>query len=114
MRFAAVVSLCLVLTGCGSYAPQSSKTSAPSAGKAAPAPGLASILYTIADNITGTAPCGTSAVSQMIGYVLTYTFPFTGPGTDPFYILRFAAGATGNAVPTAALLSVSGAGISAH
>ena len=47
-------------------------------------------------------------------YVLTYTFPFTGPGTEPFYMLRFAAGATGNAVPTAALLSVSGVGIAAH
>jgi hypothetical protein len=47
-------------------------------------------------------------------YVLTYTFPFTGPGTEPFYMLRFAAGATGNAVPAAALLSVSGNGIAAH
>jgi serine/threonine protein kinase, bacterial len=47
-------------------------------------------------------------------YVLTYTFPYTGPGTEPFYMLRFAAGATGNAVPTAALLSVSGVGIAAH
>ena len=47
-------------------------------------------------------------------YVLTYTFPFTGPGTEPFYMLRFAADATGNAGPTAALLSVSGAGIAAH
>jgi hypothetical protein len=47
-------------------------------------------------------------------YVLTYTFPYSGPGTDPYYMLRFGVGATGNAVPTAALLSVSGVGIATH
>ena len=34
------------------------------------------------------------------------------PGT--YYMLRFGVGATGNAVPTAALLSVSGVGIATH
>lgn len=37
-------------------------------------------------------------------YVLTYTWPYTGPGTEPFYMLRFDAGATGNAVPSVAQL----------
>jgi hypothetical protein len=153
-------------------------------------------VYTVSDNITGGAPCGTSAVSQVIGYPATANGPSTptltitspnavdryrnpatdaagnlyvysasetqdcrevagsekilvfapatsgammaapirtitgpatklfgvgpmtvdgaGPGTEPFYMLRFAAGATGNAVPTAALLSVSGVGIATH
>jgi hypothetical protein len=47
-------------------------------------------------------------------YMLTYTFPFAGTGTEPFYMLRFGVGATGNAVPTAALLSVTGLGIATH
>lgn len=47
-------------------------------------------------------------------YVLTYIWPYSGSGLDPYYLLRFDAGSTGNAAPAAALLSVSGLGVAAH
>ena len=47
-------------------------------------------------------------------YALTYTFPNPTMGTQPYYMLRFGVGATGNVAPTAALLSVVGAGLTAH
>jgi hypothetical protein len=47
-------------------------------------------------------------------YVLDYTFPYTGTGMEPSYILRFGVGATGNAVPTAALLASGVEGAATH
>ena len=77
MRFAAILCLCLVLTGCGSYAPQTSNTAASTKTNngAASVPGTASTFYTVSDNITGGAPCGTSAVSKVIGYPATASGP---------------------------------------
>lgn len=102
MRFAAIPCLCLVLTGCRSYALPASNTApatqAKSSSNGAPtASGSASTFYTVSDNNTGTGPCGTSSVSQVFGFpanasgrsspTLTITSPntvdrYSLPGTD--------------------------------
>jgi hypothetical protein len=93
MRFATILCLCLVFTGCASYAPQASNgagSTNPSSGAAAVA-GSASNFYTVSDNITGGAPCGTSAVSKVIGYPATASGPsnptltITSPNTADRY-----------------------------
>jgi hypothetical protein len=82
LRIAAVSCLCLVLTGC-----VTSATNRGGQSPTSPVPGSAATFYSVSNNITGDAPCGTSSVAQVLGFpavesgaatpVLTITSPNT-------------------------------------
>jgi hypothetical protein len=102
MRLAAPLCLCLLLSGCSAYTPQKASTTT-SAGQTAtppnPAPavsGSASTVYTVNGNVTGAAPCGTSSISQVIGYPATASEPSspTLTITSPNTVDRYSSPAT--------------------
>src|SRR5271170_176641 len=103
MRLTAVSCLCLVLTGCSSYAPSGGSTAAQAPPPRANglAPGSAATFYSVASNITGGAPCGTSSISQVLGFpteesgVATPALTITSPNTVDRYGL-VATDAAGN------------------
>jgi hypothetical protein len=102
MRLSAPFCLCLLLTGCSAYAPQNG-TATTSAGQTAnqpsPGPGVsnsAATVYTVNGNVTGAAPCGTSSMSQVIGYPATASGPSspTLTITSPNTVDRYSSPAT--------------------